>query len=159
MIKSIICAMSLFSAVSSAKVEKTSIQSQTRATGQEKVIQFSVSPCTTPNPWIVFTEVSSMTVESNFTYKTCREYVTYDYEVTGSLWNRDWRELTETRRLAYRLEDQSRGSSRFLIARNGEKSVDAIEYLTASQLVVAECTNKRFVTNNTTYSINQTSCQ
>lgn len=141
------------------KAKDTRVESRVRATGREQAIRLSTSQCSYPSPIPLIANVSFAVVSSDFEYKVCREYVTSDYEVTGSFWDKSAKEITGTARISYRLESASRGSSQSLFESRKGQGIDPLQYSLAVSSAVNACNSMRQLVLQNETDLSNTNCR
>lgn len=120
--------------------QQTTIQSRTTQ-GSSWVV--SVGSCNLPMPGIGM-------IASNFSYSTCQEYVTANYEVSGSGWSKEFKLIPGTETKSYRIDMKQNGHSAFV----SEEQVDIFDYLS----VTTACQSIRQATAGTIVPVSQTLC-
>lgn len=122
--------------------QQTSIQTRTTA-GKSWIV--AVGSCSFPLP-----NYYGGSVSSNFSYSACQEYITANYEVSGSGWGKDYKLIPGTERTSHKIELKQNGHSVYV----SEDQVDFFDYIG----VQTACQSIRQATAGMIVHVTQTPC-
>lgn len=134
-----------------------------RESGKSQTVELSVSSCSTPTQFPSWTDVSTITAESRFEYVACVEYVTEEFDVTGSGWTKKQVRTATPSTSQWSLVRKSGGDSQTLYSAysadsSKPKYVDYWSYLQAERSVTRVCDAERKAALAQTYRLADTNC-
>lgn len=152
--------------VASSALAQSKRVTRTVSTGQAAVLSRTLSSCSVPDLIPPKYQISSFqSTSSSFAYKVCKEFATYEADVTGNSWNTKDTEVPGTRRLSYRVETVTKSASVTVPTyevtdRDGNRrySVSDANWALGNTQVILECNNSRLAFENNGVDVSETPC-